>query len=260
MTDDDFYSDQEYQDSRRVTAATLALQEGRLAFAERELLDVVANAPARYEYMRDVLDSTSDSLRGRSGGGYDCEHDRGHRRCIKAWDADEVTHYVRWHEANEKPHSILWLQAAYPPAYYYLAVICLERRNALQAIDYLKRGFALEMHVKFVLELAAAQISTGALTEALEIYAGVTQVSLGIQPKHVAIAARGAAAILVELGDLDTAESILSDLLEHDPQDELARAELQYIADLRAGRPAREPLFRLTTPGGNDARYPSGTH
>jgi hypothetical protein len=63
----------------------------------------------------------------------------------------------------------------------------------------------------------------------------VNTVGLHVSPHDVAMALRGRGFVLSEMGELDRAKKAFEESLTFEPDNEIARNELEYIARLRKG-------------------------
>jgi tetratricopeptide (TPR) repeat protein len=208
-------TDRESADFKKVDAAIQALVSGDLDRAEQLLLAVIANTPPDYSNFEDGGDSVS----------------------IRFWDQTAFLHYVMWQQdkglANK---NITWIGNAYPRAHYYMGFLCVKRKQFDRAIEFLDKGRRLEpTNPMFAFEKAQALVHSGRRKEALALYDGVTEIGPHVSARDVAVARRGRGSVLIEMGDLDGAETAFNASLEIEPDSEVALNELCYIDDLRRG-------------------------
>ena len=223
-------SDRESADAERVNEALQNLMEGDLDKAESLLLAVIANTPDEY------VDSFEDD-NGIS---------------IKFWDQAAFIHYVTWHKENATAdRGIVWIGNAYPRAHYYMGFLCVKRKQFERAIEFLTDGQKLEpSNPNFLFEKAQALVHTGRKQAALALYDQVTEISERVSARELGVARRGRGFVMIEMGDLDTAEIAFRSSLEIDPGNEVALGELQYIQYLRQGG-AVAPGQAVQTGGSN---------
>jgi tetratricopeptide (TPR) repeat protein len=214
-------SDRESADSETVDAAVEAIAAGDLDQAESLLLGVIANTPSEYSNSEDSDEAIS----------------------IKFWDQAEFIHYVTWQKkqglANE---GIKWIGHAYPRAHYYMGFVCVKRKQFDRAFDFLNKGQRLEpTNPKFAFEKAQALVHSGGKAEALSLYDQVTETGPHVSAYDLAVAQRGRGFVLIEMQDLDGAESTFKLSLEFEPDNDVALNELRYIARLPQGGAAAYP-------------------
>ena len=75
----------------------------------------------------------------------------------------------------------------------------------------------------------------------------VNRIGPHVSKLDIAVALRGRGFVLVEMGQLDEAETAFEDSLELDPNNPIALNELQYVEHLRAGGPSA-PLEAVPRP------------
>jgi tetratricopeptide (TPR) repeat protein len=209
--------DGESVDVEKVNAAMQAIMSGNLDRAETLLLAVIANTPSEYS---------------------NCE-DHGETVSIRFWDQTAFVHYVTWQQGQGLAQKgINWIGNAYPRAHYYMGFLCVKRRQFHRAIEFLDKGLRLEpTNPMFALEKAQALVHLGRTEDALAIYDGITEIGPHVSARDVAVARRGRGFVLIEMGDLDGAETAFKASLEIEPASEVALNELRYIDHLRHGGP-----------------------
>lgn len=207
--------ERESADAEIVSAAVEALAKSDIRKAESLLVGVIANTPRDYANCEEDEESIS----------------------IKFWDQAEFIHYVTWKQQQGLANKgINWIGNAYPRAHFYMGFICVKRRQFDRAIEFLDRGQTLEpSNPKFTLEKAQALVHSGRKKEALQLYDKVVEIGPHVSAHDLALARRGRGFVLIELGDLDGADTAFRSSLELEPNSEVALHELQYIHHLRKG-------------------------
>ncbi len=204
----------ESADTDTVNAAVEAIAAGDIGKAESLLTGVVAHTPPEYT---------------------NCEEDD-EAISIKFWDQAEFMHYVTWQNSRDlqTKGSIGWQCLSACPLLhgFYLR----EAKTIRSSNRILDRGQMLEpTNPKFAFEKAQALVHSGRKDEALALYDNVTQIGPHVSAHDLAVARRGRGFVLIELGDLDGAETAFRSSLELEPSSEVALHELQYIQHLRQG-------------------------
>lgn len=110
-----------------------------------------------------------------------------------------------------------------------------EARSQLETLTRMAPFFS-----QYAVEYAFSVRASGDLDRALELYRNAAELAsaklTGQEEKHErATALRGVGFILTEKGDLDGAEKSYRDSLKDEPDSEVARHELTYIAQLKSG-------------------------
>jgi tetratricopeptide (TPR) repeat protein len=221
----------ELKDAEKVDQALQSVAQGDLRTAESLLQQVVANTPSEYRNMEEDNDGVS----------------------IKLWDQPSFIHYVMWQKDHgEADRNITWIGNAYPRAHYYMGFLCLEQKRFDEAIDFLDRGQSLEPdNPRFVFEKAQVLVHFGRKDEALSLYESVTETGPYVSNHDLSLAHRGRGFLLIEMGDLDGAESAFKASLELDPGNEIANNELEYIGYLRSGGAAAHMETAVTSNAAN---------
>jgi len=203
--------DTEQADAQKVAEAIGFIREGKIAKAQELLQDVCSRCPDTYQY----------------------EFVEGDTRYVKFWDMEEFLSFVG-RLGKDKKEEVVWLVSAYPRACYWLGFLFIERRDFASALGWLKKGQRLEPYnAKFLNEMGFIYSELKDPVNALASF----EAALGlpsISNRDLAIALRGAAINLVDLGRLEEAKEKLLRSLEIDPDSDLAKSELAYIADLQA--------------------------
>jgi tetratricopeptide (TPR) repeat protein len=206
--------DREHLDAKRVDEALGCLQARNTSTAYRLLSDVIANAPHDYVY----------------------QYEQDGTLHMKFWSPEEFLHYTTWQSEHGDDRSIVWIESAYPRAYYYLAFLKVEAEEYESAIELLEKGQYLEPgNIRFTLEKAQVYFRMGHHQEALDLFDNVQAPGPHVSGGDVAKALRGKGVVLIDLGDLDLAEQNLRQSLRYDPTSQMAIGELEYIQHLRAG-------------------------
>jgi tetratricopeptide (TPR) repeat protein len=204
-----------------------AFQASDFATAERVLRDVVTRAPATYQ--REFV--------GDDGSLH-----------IKFWGQDEFIYYVTRHRSQPNKQNIVWSPSAYPRALYYLGYLCVHQRRADEALRWLDAGMRLEPHPLIRFEKANVLLRLRRFDEAAALFQSVLADGDEVIPAVRAMAMRGTGFVLIEQQKLDDAEHVFRESLKLDPDSGVARNELRYIANLRAGAPpARMESIQTTT-------------
>lgn len=204
----------ESSDADLVDQAIDALTDGDLARARSLLLTVIANTPDDYAF----------------------SYQRDGELCVEFWTLSDFLHYATWGGDERDTQQVNWLPNAYPRALYYMGFLCVKLQRYDTALAYLQRGMTLEPHnPKFLFESAQALFRMGRMNEALELYERVTEPGPFVSPADLATGLRGRGLILIERGELGTAEALFIKSLQLDPGSEVAKNELDYIKHLRRG-------------------------
>lgn len=207
--------DFESSDAEKVDLACDAINQGNLDKAEPLLLEVIHNTPKNYS------NEVSDGKDGLA---------------IKFWDNASFFHYITWQEKLGTKKSVTWISNAYPRAFYYLGLICSEKKRFDKSIKYLDQGALLEpTNPIFKLEKAHVLIKAGYKDESLALYSQINEVGLYVSNSDLAIAQRGCGFVLIEMGKLDQAEEAFNKSLKLEPENGIAKNELLYINLLRKG-------------------------
>lgn len=208
-------NEREAEDARQVDMAIEALASGSLRKAEEILLRVIANTP----------------------GDYANSEDHGDIMSIKFWAHGAFAHFVTWHLSQGiKLKKIEWIGNAYPRAHYYMGFMCVKRRQYDRAIEFLDNGLRLEpANPSFILEKAQALAQSGRNQEALGLFGSVKKIGPYVSGHEIAVALRGQGFVLIELGNLDGAETAFRESLKIEPGSEVALNEMRYIEHLRQG-------------------------
>ncbi len=203
----------EVQDARIVDRAIQVLHQLDLAECERLLQAVIANTPANYMH----------------------EFEQDGSRYVKFWDREEFTAHSTMGTPDQAAH-LVWLPNAYPRAHYYMAYVCVERRQPHDALRWLDAAIKLEpAQPQLQLEKALVLARLRQHGTALDLYQRVLEDTAVLAPRLRAMALRGRGLQLIELGRLDEAEQSFQESLTIDPDSPVALKELEYIQHLRCG-------------------------
>jgi tetratricopeptide (TPR) repeat protein len=144
----------------------------------------------------------------------------------------------------------------YPGASLLLAAHANEFRRYEEAVAWLDRGLALQpQHQYLISEKAVALNALGRHAEAAALYQdALDHPEFGANQDRARLL-RGLGVTLIDLDRLDDAEAALNQSLELQPGNALARNELAYIAELRAGGARR--AFELSSPAPTGAEQPA---
>jgi tetratricopeptide (TPR) repeat protein len=183
------------------------------------------------------------------------------RVIVHSWDSDE---YIAF--ANKNPtygrgrSSNVWQRPSYSRAFYLIAYIEEELGNFGEASDALDQGLKLEPdHPMLLAEKAFLYQKQKQYDAALNLYKQAAA-RVWASSAQIAHALRGQGYCLVELGQLDAAETAYRRSLELQPGNLTAINELGYITTHRQ-RPAGVPFptsGRSSGITGAGPRYPSG--
>lgn len=203
--------DTEAEDAKKVSEAYDHIQNGQLVEAEFILRDVCFRCPDEYDY-----EYMSDG-----------------KRYIKFWSLIEFMEYTTSDAAREQGESV-WLLSAYPRACYYLAFVLIEKGKYEEAVRWLTKGQTMEPHnPKFFIELGVAHAHLGEPEIAFGCYHQALQLAnKSIHDHDKAVALRGMGVQLIDLGRLNEAKLRLIESLDIEPESDLAKGELLYIAEL----------------------------
>jgi tetratricopeptide (TPR) repeat protein len=204
----------EENDADQVDKALGELQRGNIPRAKQILTAVIENTPSGTDYATQIEDE--------KGG-----------LSIKFWSQNAFVHYVT-HESPNR--SISWIGCAYPRAFYYLGFIAVKERDFQTALEHLEQGATLEpTNPNFRLEKAHALIGLGQKQEALRLYEEMEPIGAFVSGHEVAVALRGKGFLLIEMDQLEDAQSAFHESLKLEPESEVALGELRYIAHLQSG-------------------------
>ena len=215
-------------DSDKLDSAISAISTGDLAEAKRLLFSVIKNAPKEYSHQ-----STTEE------GGL----------IIRFWDQAEFLQYVTWRKPTQ---DIICKVSVYPRAFFHLGFIGVAERDYESAIGYLDQAAALEpTNPKIALEKAQALMALKRSSEALKLFEQVSNVGPYTSEADVARGLRGKGFVLIEMGRMAEAEDVLNASLRLDPDSDLAKSELGYIAQLKSGGAKAPGEMKVTLSGKN---------
>ncbi|MEP6633822.1 MAG: tetratricopeptide repeat protein [Luteimonas sp.] len=130
-----------------------------------------------------------------------------------------------------------WIDIACPSAYKAAAFLYVDAKQTEEALRFLDKASKLAPYwAEPLAERGYLFNTTGRAKEALDAYKkGLDLVEeFPSNSKSRGLMLRGIGYAYVELGDLDSAEKAYRDSLVADPDSDIARSELQFIAGMRA--------------------------
>jgi tetratricopeptide (TPR) repeat protein len=175
------------------------------------------------------------------------EHSEQDHIAIAFWDVEEFLAYIHYHKRIGGDRNIVWVLPSYPKAWYLLAFMAVERQDWTGALEAIDQALALDPnHPVPMCEKAMILARIKRNEEAYELYKKAESVRPWTPPSIRAKALRGAGVVLIDLGRLDEARTMLKRSLALDPNSNLAQSELTYIDHLqRGGKPTdRYGLWR----------------
>lgn len=200
-------------DGHEIKEASALLKEGKLTDAELLLRDYVRRMPKDWKPVMEEPDKLIGFF----------------------WSLTEFLAFVA---AKRRENSVTWAAGSYTEAYYMLAFIAGERHDWSEVVKEAENGLALEPDQPDLLcEKALALGFLGRVREAIELYRKASTVREWATRPQLAKALRGAGTLLIDLGNLDEAERLLRESLQHEPENPGTKRELNYIAMLRNGGP-----------------------
>jgi tetratricopeptide (TPR) repeat protein len=165
-------------------------------------------------------------------------------------------------DPDPKVHKSVAIANPYPTISFYLGSYYNEIGRPADALRVLDAGLALptvmglgqgEHRPYLMSERGAALIGLKRMPEALTAYDEGLKLP-NLQPLNRARLQRGRGFALTELGRLDEAEAAYRESLNSEPGNARAVGELQYIAGLRAGKPATATVITMpNAPGPKSA-------
>ncbi len=204
------YSDIEKQDADKVNQALRAIKQNNLSSARSLLNEVISNTPSNYQH----------------------SYINGNEEFIKFWSRSEFLQYVR--SLSRRDENVVWINNAYPRAYYFLAYLDVHEGKYNSAINHLENSLKLEPdQPSCYCEMAIAYSGLGQHEYALSLYNKALQVRPHITAETKARALRGIGVELIDLQQLDLAEKYLQESLQYEPKSATAHNELEYIYNLR---------------------------
>jgi tetratricopeptide (TPR) repeat protein len=209
----DIKSDSEHKDAELVDLAIQHIQSKKTDKALSILTDVVSRTPKNY----------SNSFKEEG------------KLYMKFWDMSDFMSYVGWHKENGCQENVIWIGNAYPRAYYNLAWIHFENSEYETAISFLNKGLKLDpKNSKLTIEKAQALIKLGFHQEALTLFEDVISQNGFVNPLDKAKAFRGKGFIFLEEGDVNSAERFFQESFQYEPDNDIAKNELQLISTIRS--------------------------
>jgi tetratricopeptide (TPR) repeat protein len=153
-------------------------------------------------------------------------------RCVKGafWDQEEFSAYVSTHRAKTK-RPIWWRGPSYSKMWWQLAIVYSEEGQAENAIAAIESGLAIEPeHPRLWVEKGFLLNRLTQHQAALESYETAVSIRDWAPNSLRARALRGLGSALIDLERLEDAQRAYLRSLELDPECELAKRELEYIA------------------------------
>jgi tetratricopeptide (TPR) repeat protein len=223
---------QEAVDREHLEDAIAAIRQRDFASARLLLQAIVANCPEPYIYR--FVD--------------------GDEEYIRFWDNDEFLAYVLDYKKGAADGQVLrqivWLSSVYPRAYFYLAYADIEEGRYSEARAHLEQVLRLEPDQPQALcEFAALEIAEGRREQAIDLYRRALAARPSTPAHDRALALRGLAVQLIDLGQLDEAEQHLRASLVLDPRNPKTAQELEYIRRLRTGKLPERVRLVSSEPG-----------
>jgi len=201
----------EKNDAKKVEKALKLLSEKDIPAAQALLTDVCSRCPDNYEY-----EYTMD------GSQY-----------IKFWSLMEFTEYVAKRGEDTTQQSLLWIPSVYPRACFYLAYILVDKRDLDGSLRWLKRGMTMEPgNPNFLLEMGVVYAHMKESLRSFECYKKAVTLTNLSKDKH-ATALRGLGVQSIDLEQWEDAEKYLNASLEIEPDNQIAKQELLYLAQVR---------------------------
>lgn len=151
--------------------------------------------------------------------------------------AREYEEYLAGHAGNGPTE---WVDSACPMAFKLKGYFHAGAKQAPEALEWLDRAIELApYYADAQVERGFVLGQSGRLKEALEAYRHALNLAEthpgAVQSRPLAL--RGQGWVLTEMGDLDGAQRSYEASLEIEPDNALAKNELEYIAKLRGKRP-----------------------
>lgn len=160
---------------------------------------------------------------------------------IAFWDREEFFAHVRFYGNPSK--SVAWVNRSYSKAHYMLSAIASKQGHLQEALEYNDRGLRLEAdHPDLWCQKGVIFGKLKRHTESFDCYRRAATVRAWATKSQIARALRGQGVQLVDLNRLDEAEDVLRRSLELEPDSDVAKKELEYIAQQREGTPAEPPV------------------
>lgn len=218
----------------RAQAQTSVVETHLYSTAERKI---------GYEYRKDLNalwqsmgkgEATDVEARLRPALAYCDAQQRPGRRMVSVATTQEYEQYMA-ESANGEPTE--WIDIACPTAYYMTGYLHAGMRRWQEALQWLDRANAIAPYFPDSRsERSFVLAQSGQLPESLASYREVLALAdrfpnaAYIKP----LALRGQGWVLIEMGDLDGAQRSYEASLELDPDNPLAKQELDYIGQLRS--------------------------
>jgi len=193
----------------------------------------------RYADAREVLERTIREM----ASDWRPARDNGTTLTVSSWDVDEFTAYtqLKRRDASVSEKVILWIDDSYSKALCHLSAIALHEEKFQDALFCVEHALLIEPdHPLLWSQKGLVLNRMKRHAEALACYRQAETIRAWAPVTHVARALRGQGAVLIDLQRLDEAESAFQKSLELDPLSDVARRELEYLADVRKQQLARK--------------------
>ncbi|MEZ4449699.1 MAG: tetratricopeptide repeat protein [Nannocystaceae bacterium] len=211
------HDDAEY--TRRLSAASEAIEAGQLVAAARALDSIIAH--------------------------YEAEHVDPEVRNYTARNQVEAMAYLlraaaEGPEREEgEPRDARVLAALWGDAYYLRGYVSVEKKDYDDAERWLQKAVALApMNSRYLAELGHIYTARRDWPNAVKTFEGAWEAA-DLSPEEIRVgdktrALRGVGYVLIETGELDKAKLLYEECLKLNPRDAAADRELQYIEQLKA--------------------------
>jgi len=230
------YSDTERNDAVNVSQAIKLIRKNELDQARLILQEVINHSPEDYMY----------------------SFEENNQLFMKFWDHEEFELYTADQQDKQQEPKVVWLKSAYPPAYYYLAAMDIEKGDYESAITYLDTCLTLEPDQPLsYCEMALVYSGMGQHEQAIALYGKGLKARPQITKAARARALRGLGGELIAIEELEFAEKYLQESLIYEPDNQTAVEKLQYLYQLNSTGPAgtTDPDKPLTNNPQNKCGY-----
>jgi tetratricopeptide (TPR) repeat protein len=193
-------------------------------FDPTEQIDL-AMARRRWSEARSLL---REALAAMPSGWKPIREDEADVNCT-SWDMDEFFAYTASHPAVTK--SVFWVRPSHSRWWWQLSETYVAEDLFQNAIQCIESGLALEPdHPLLWISKGFALNRLGRYEDALEVYRTAEVIRSWAPPTVAARALRGQGSSLIDLNRFNEARAAFERSLELDPGSEVARRELEYIA------------------------------
>jgi len=219
---------------------TFALAEGPKEEKPQVTLGVIEKL--MNEKKLDEAKSALEALIAGMPAGWKPVTEKGDDTEIAYWDTEHFLACAN-KDGRGKGKRTVWAYPSYSKAYYLLAYMSIEKRNAKEADAYIDKALALEPdHATLLLEKGLILQTTGRHEDAVRYFEMVINSNGCVTGYETARGLRAKGVSLIDLGKLDEAEQAFNESLKISPGNKLALNELEYIRRLRAGTSQKAPL------------------